>query len=214
MVDKKKRATKIISLLEKKHPDASLALNFTNPLELLVATILAAQCKDKRVNDVTRTLFKKYKKAEDYKRAKISVLEKDVSSISFFRNKAKNIKNCCKVIVEKYDGNVPSEINELTSLPGIGRKTANIVLGNAFGQPAIAVDTHVQRVSVRLGLATSKNPDDIEKELCEVVPREKWIKTCHLFQAHGRMTCTAKDPSCPICVLYDLCEWEYKTRKQ
>jgi endonuclease III len=213
MANKKKVAARIISLLEKKHPDASLALNFSSPLELLVATILAAQCTDKRVNDVTRTLFKKYKKAEDYKRAKINVLEKDVSSISFFRNKAGNIKNCCKVIVEKYDGNVPSEINELTSLPGIGRKTANIVLGNAFGQPAIAVDTHVQRVSIRLGLATSKNPDNIEKELCEVVPREKWTKTCHLFQAHGRMTCTAKNPSCPICVLYDLCEWKDKIRK-
>ncbi len=213
MADKKKVASKIISLLEKKHPNVSLALNFTSPLELLVATILAAQCTDKRVNEVTKTLFKKYKKAEDYKRAKINVLEKDVSSISFYRNKTRNIKNCCKVIVEKYNGSVPSDMDELTSLPGIGRKTANIVLGNAFGQPAIAVDTHVQRVSTRLGLSTSKSPDNIEKELCEVVSREKWTKICHLFQAHGRMTCTAKNPSCPICVVYDLCEWKDKIKK-
>ncbi len=213
MADKKKIAAKTITLLEKKHPDVSLALNFNSPLELLVATVLAAQCTDKRVNDVTRILFKKYKKAEDYKRAKINALEKDVSSISFFRNKATHIKNCCKIIVEKYNGNVPPEIAKLTSLPGIGRKTANIVLGNAFGQPAIAVDTHVQRVSIRLGLATSKNPDNIEKELCEVILRGKWTKTCHLFQAHGRMTCTAKNPSCPNCVLYNLCEWKDKIRK-
>jgi len=200
-------ANKIVSLLEREYPNVSLELNFNNPLQLLVATVLAAQCTDKRVNEVTRILFKKYKKADDYACAKIDVLEKDVSSISFFRNKAKNIKECCKIIVRKYESSVPSDIETLTSLPGIGRKTANIILGNAFGQPAIAVDTHVQRVSNRLGLATSKNTDNIEKELCEIIPKNKWTKTCHLFQAHGRTVCTAKKPACPDCILFDLCRW-------
>lgn len=212
MTAKKTAATKIVRLLEKKFPNVSLALNFSNPLQLLVATILAAQCTDKRVNEITKELFKKYKSAVDFGRVKINVLEKDISSISFYRNKAKNIKECCKVIAEKHNGNVPSEIDELTSLPGIGRKTANIILGNAFGKQVIAVDTHVQRVSTRLGLATSKNPDNVERELCEVIPRDKWTKTCHLFQAHGRLTCTAKNPSCPDCILFDLCEWKYKRK--
>ncbi len=209
----KKVTAKIVSLLEKKHPDSSLALNFSNPLQLLVATILAAQCTDKRVNEVTKELFKKYKKVEDYERVKTNILEKDISSISFFRNKARNIKGCCKVIVEKYNEDVPANLEDLLCLPGIGRKTANIVLSNAFGQPAIAVDTHVLRVSIRLGLTTSENPDRVEKELCEVISRDKWTKTCHLFQTHGRLTCTARNPSCPICVLYDLCGWKDKIRK-
>ncbi|ODS31433.1 MAG: endonuclease III [Candidatus Scalindua rubra] len=213
MTVKKEVAAKIVRLLEKRYPEAFLALNFNNPLQLLVATILAAQCTDKRVNDVTKGLFKKYKKAEDFERVKINALEKDISSISFYRNKARNIKECCKIIVKKYGANVPSNLNELISLPGIGRKTANIILGNAFGKQAIAVDTHVQRVSTRLGLATSKNPDNVEKELCEVVPRDKWTKSCHLFQAHGRMICTAKNPSCPDCILFDLCEWKDKRKK-
>ena len=213
MTVKKAVAAKIIRLLEEEYPDASLALNFSNPLQLLVSTILAAQCTDKRVNDVTKELFKKYKKAEDFKRVKTNVLEKDISSISFYRNKASNIRECCKIIVEKYGNNVPSTVEELTSLPGIGRKTANIVLGNAFDQSAIAVDTHVLRVSTRIGLATSKNPDKVEKELCEVIPRGKWTRICYLFQAHGRATCKAKNPSCPDCILFDICEWKDKRSK-
>ncbi len=213
MAVKKAVTAKIIKRLEKGYPNASLALNFNNPLQLLVSTILAAQCTDKRVNDVTKELFKKYKKAEDFERVKINALEKDISSISFYRNKARNIKECCKIIVKKYESNVPSNLSELISLPGIGQKTANIILGNAFGKQAIAVDTHVQRVSARLGLATSKNPDNVEKELCEVVPRDKWTKSCYLFQAHGRMICTAKSPKCSDCILFDLCEWKDKRKK-
>ncbi len=171
---------------------------------------MAAQCTDKRVNDVTKELFKKYKKGEDFKRVKKNVLERDISSISFYRHKASNIRECCKVIVEKYGNNVPSTVDELTSLAGIGRETANFVLGNAFGQSAIAVDTHVLRVSIRIGLATTKNPDKVEKELCELIPRGKWTRICHLFQAHGCAICTAKNPLCPNCILFDLCQWKNK----
>ncbi len=213
MTVKKAVTAKIIRLLEEKYQDASLALNFSNPLQLLVSTILAAQCTDKRVNDVTKELFKKYKKAEDFERVKTNVLEKGISSFSFYRNKASNIRECCKVIVEKYGNNVHSAVDELTSLPGIGRKTANIVLGNAFDQSTIAVDTHVLRVSTRLGLAVSKNPDKVEKELCEVIPRGKWTRICRLFQAHGRATCKAKNPSCQDCILFDICEWKDKRSK-
>ena len=191
-------------LLGEKYQDASLALNYSNPLQLLVSTILAAQCTGKRVNDVTKELFKRYKKVKYFKLVKTNLLERDINSISFYRNKASNIRECCKVIVEKYGNNVPSVVDELTSLPGIGRKTANIVLGNAFGQSAIAVDTHVLRVSTRLGLAVSKNPGKVEKELCEVIPRGKWTRIYHLFQAHGRVICTAKNPLCPNCILFDL----------
>ncbi|MFQ5963224.1 MAG: endonuclease III [Candidatus Scalinduaceae bacterium] len=213
MIIKKEAVAKIVNLLEKNYPDASLALNFSNSLELLVATILAAQCTDKRVNEITSELFRRYKKIEDYNHVKLNLFEKEISSISFFGNKAKNIKKCCKVIIEKYNGKIPSKVEELTSLPGIGRKTANIIIGNAFNQPAIAVDTHVQRVSTRLGLATSRNPDKIEKELCEVISKVKWTKICHLLQAHGRLICTAKKPKCPKCVLFDLCEWKDKRKK-
>ena len=201
---------RIIRLLEKEYPDATLALAFSNPLQLLIATMLSAQCTDKRTNEVTRDLFEKYKEAEDYKHAESKVLEKDISSISFFRNKAKNIKDCCGIIVDKHNGDVPSSLEELVALPGIGRKTANLVLGNAFGQAAISVDTHVLRVSTRLGLATSNNPDIIERGLCEVIPENKWTKTCHLIQAHGRTICMAKKPSCTDCILLDLCKWEDK----
>lgn len=210
MSSKKPIASKIISLLEKCYPDSSLVLNFSNPLQLLVATILAAQCTDKRVNEVTKGIFKKYKKTEDYGRVKTDELEKDISTISFFRKKAKSINDCCEILVEKHNGSVPPDLRELISLPGVGRKTANIILGNAFGRMAIAVDTHVQRVSTRLGLASSKNPDKIEIELCDVVPENRWTKTCHLFQDHGRKICTAKAPSCLNCILYDLCEWKLK----
>ncbi len=191
MTDKKRLIAGIIRLLEKGYPDASLALDFGNPLQLLIATMLAAQCTDSRVNDVTKRLFRKYKNAEDFKRAKTNELEKDISSINFYRNKARNIRECCKVIAEEYGNNVPSVLDKLTSLPGIGRKTANIVLGNAFGQPAIAVDTHVQRVSTRLGLASAGNTDDIEKELCGVIPREKVDKDLPSFSGtwQGNLHC-------------------------
>lgn len=198
-MDKKEKAKRVLDILEKEFPEATTALLFKTPLELLIATILSAQATDKFVNKVTPALFKKYRNAEDYARAGLDELEKDIGSINFFRNKAKSIKGCCTKIVEEFGGKVPETLDELTSLPGVGRKTANIVLGNAFGKNALAVDTHVKRVAQRLGLTESDDPDEIEADLCRIIPEQRWTKTTHLFILHGRKTCTARNPSCDIC---------------
>ena len=209
-MDKKEKAKRILDILEKEFPDPKTALDFTNPLELLVATILSAQCTDERVNKTTKGLFKKYRSARAYASADPAEFEKDISSINFYRNKTKSILNCSKKIVEEFGGKVPETVEELTTLPGVGRKTANIVLGNAFGKDALAVDTHVKRVSQRLGLATSDNPDEIERELCAIIPKKRWTKTTHLFILHGRKTCKAKNPGCETCPLRDYSVY-YKT---
>jgi endonuclease-3 len=204
--DTKAKAQKIIPLLEKEFADAKIALGHANPLELLVATILSAQCTDERVNIVTKTLFKKYRRVEDYAEADLKELEQDIRSTGFYHNKAKNIKNCCKLLIEKHNGQVPKTMEELLELPGVARKTANIVLQNAFGiVEGIAVDTHVSRVSQRLGLTENKDPEKIERDLMEIVPKEKWARISDLLIFLGRYVCEAKKPKCEECVLSRLC---------
>jgi endonuclease-3 len=205
-LEPKARALKIIELLEKEHPDAKIALNYSNSLELLVATMLSAQCTDERVNKVTETLFKKYMKPEDYANADLKKLEQDIKSTGFYRNKAKNIKNSIKLLVEKYNSKVPRTMEELLELPGVARKTANIVLTNAYGVIAgVAVDTHVRRLAQRLGLTENSNPDKIEKDLMNIVPEDKWMRITDLLIFHGRRVCTAKKPKCAVCVLNKIC---------
>lgn len=194
-----------IRRLEEAHPDAAIALKYSNPLELLVALILAAQCTDERVNEVTRSLFRAYRSARDYAQAAQEKLEAEIRPTGFFRNKAKAIRQCCKELVERFGGEVPSRLEDLLTLPGVGRKTANIILGNAFGQAAIGVDTHVKRLSNRMGFSRQSDPDCIEEDLCAIVPREKWVRFCHLLQSHGRRICTARSPKCPVCPVADLC---------
>ncbi|HZX36294.1 MAG TPA: endonuclease III [Thermodesulfobacteriota bacterium] len=207
----KEKAGKILSILKKEFPSAKIALRHSTPLELLVSTILSAQCTDKRVNKTTPTLFKKFKTANDYASADPKELEDAVKSINFFRNKAKSIRACCKKITEKFNGKIPNTVEGLTSLPGVGRKTANIVLANAFDIPALAVDTHVKRVSQRLGLTKNQDPDKIEQDLCKIILKRFWPNTTTLFILHGRKTCKAKNPLCPECPIKRLCEYYKKT---
>lgn len=202
----KERVLKIIEMLEKAYPDAKIALNYTNSLELLVATMLSAQCTDERVNMVTRVLFNKYTRAEDYAQADLKELEQDIKSTGFYRKKAKNLKKCCQMLVEKYNSQVPKTMDELLELPGVARKTANIVLTNAFGVlEGIAVDTHVRRLAQRLGLTDADEPEKIEKDLMSLVPQDKWARITDLLIFHGRRVCTAKKPDCAACVLNKFC---------
>jgi endonuclease-3 len=204
--DIKTWALKTIRLLEKEHSDAEIALTFKNPLELLISTILSAQCTDKRVNIVTKTLFKKYKTLEDYAKADIKELEQDIRSTGFYHNKARHIKKCCQMLIEKFGSQVPRTMEELLELPGVARKTANIVLSNVFGiVEGIAVDTHVRRLSERLGLTQNKNQDKIEQDLMKIVPKEMWMRFSDLLVFHGRRICMAKKPKCGECVLNKIC---------
>lgn len=213
-LDNKTRVFKIISLLEKEFPDAKIALNHTNPFELLVATILSAQCTDERVNLVTRTLFKKYKTAKDYANAETKGLEQDIKPTGFYRNKAKNIKKTSQILVEKYHSQVPRTMDEILELPGVARKTANIVLQNAYRIiEGIAVDTHVRRVSTRLGLTKNKDPNKIETDLTEIVPHDKWMRITDLLISLGRKTCTAKKPKCELCTLNKICPSAFTFKK-
>ncbi|PYN81904.1 MAG: endonuclease III [Candidatus Rokuibacteriota bacterium] len=209
---KRARARKIVRALKKAYPDAKIALDFETPLELLVATILSAQCTDERVNTVTPALFKKYPSARDYVRAEAAALEQEVRSTGFYRAKTRSIMGMAKALVDDHGGEVPRTREALTSLPGVGLKTANVILGNAFGEPAIAVDTHVFRVSQRLGLARSEDPDEIHDQLVEVLPRREWTLTTHLLQSHGRRCCVARKPLCPECPVLALCPWPGKTK--
>jgi endonuclease-3 len=205
-LDNKTRVLEIIELLEKEHPEAKIALNSTDPLELLVATILSAQCTDRRVNIVTKTLFKKYRKAEDYANADLEELEEDIRPTGFYRNKARNIKKCCQILVEKFNSQVPKTMEEMLELPGVARKTANIVLSNAYGViEGIAVDTHVRRLARRLRLTEHEDPNKIESDLMKIVPKDKWMKFTDLLIFHGRRICVARKPKCGICVLNKLC---------
>jgi len=199
------RAVKVLDILEKEYPDARVTLNFKDPLQLLIATILAAQCTDERVNLVTKDLFKKYRRAADFAAADLRTLEGEIRSTGFYHNKAKSILAGCRMIVDQFNGQVPRTLGELISLPGVGRKTANIILSNAYGQQAIAVDTHVKRVTHRLGWAKPDDPDKIEFELLEVIPRERWTMACHQLVFHGRRVCMAKNPQCPTCPVNHLC---------
>ena len=201
-----KRVLKIIELLEKEYNNPKTALEYSKPLDLLVATILSAQCTDKRVNMVTKTLFKKYQKAEDYAKADLSELEQEIRSTGFYRNKAKNLKKCCQILVEKYQSKVPRTMAEMLELPGVARKTANIVLSNAYGViEGVAVDTHVRRVAKRLGLTEHKDPNKIEKDLMKLVPKKYWMRITDLLIFHGRRICSARNPKCEKCVLNKHC---------
>ena len=205
------RAKKILSILEAAYPDARVTLDFKNPFQLLIATILAAQCTDERVNRVTKGLFKRYRTPKDFAEADPAELEDAIRPTGFYRNKAKSIIGCCRMLVEECGGQVPRTMEELIRLPGVWRKTANIVLGNAFGlSEGIAVDTHVTRVANRLGLVKSEKQDEIEQQLCRVVPNEKWTLITHLLIFHGRTICKAQRPACPRCQIRHLCPWPHK----
>jgi endonuclease III len=208
----KTRVKKIIGLLEKVHADAKLDLNFTNPLELLIALILAAQARDDLVNQITVELFKTNRTAADYANTPLPSLQRQIGKINFYRNKSKSIHNCCKQLVERFGGNVPDNLEDLLSLPGVGRKTANIVLGNAFGKQTIGFDTHVMRLAQRLGLTIQSDPDKIEADLIEIVPEQQRVRFCHLMQYHGRRVCVANKPRCPECTVRDLCPYPHKTK--
>ncbi|MDQ3585870.1 MAG: endonuclease III [Acidobacteriota bacterium] len=205
-IDLKQRTRRIITKLKKAYPDARCSLNHANPLELLIATILSAQCTDERVNIVTADLFRKYRRAEDYLNVEQAELERDIHSTGFFRNKAKAIQGACRMIVEEYGGEVPADIERLLRLPGVARKTANVVLGNAYGiASGVVVDTHVARLAQRLGLAAHEQPEKIERDLLELVPQKDWIVFSHLLIAHGRKVCKARVPLCGECMIEPLC---------
>jgi endonuclease-3 len=208
---KRARARKILSRLAKAYPDARTELHFSTPLDLLVATILSAQCTDERVNAVTAELFKRYRRAEDWAGLPLPVLEREIHSTGFFRAKARSLAGMARGLVERHGGEVPRTLGELVALPGVGRKTANVVLGNAFGIPALAVDTHVFRVSQRLGLARGDDPEEIHDQLCQVLPRPRWTQASHLLILHGRRVCYARKPACPACPVLPLCPWSGKT---
>jgi endonuclease-3 len=206
LADKVLRTGRIIRKLQAAYPQAHCELNYSNPLELLIATILSAQCTDRQVNIVIGPLFKKYRSARDYAEAPAAELEGDIRSIGFYRNKAKNIKAACQVLVEKYGGEVPRTMKELTELGGVGRKTANVVLGNAFGiNEGIVVDTHVARLSQRLGLSAQAAPEKIEADLQPLVPRKDWTLFGHLLIWHGRRRCMARSPDCGNCEIKADC---------
>ena len=203
---KKERTQKILSALKRVYPNAHCELNFSSPLQLLVATILSAQCTDKRVNLVTAELFKKYRTAKDFAAAPLAEIEEAVKSTGFFRNKAKNIQNCCRALVENFSGEVPRTMEELHTLAGVGRKTANVVLGNAFGiNVGLVVDTHVTRLANRLGLAKETDAVKLEQDLMKLVPQEKWALFSHWLIWHGRRRCAARKPDCANCEIQKLC---------
>lgn len=205
-VDKKTHAAEIIVRLRRAYPDAHCALNHTNPFELLIATILSAQCTDARVNIVTSELFRKYRDPADYLKATPRELEKDIHSTGFFRNKAKNIQSACRRIVEVYSGRVPQTMEDLLTLGGVARKTANVVLGNAFGiASGVVVDTHVSRISQLLGLTKNTGAEKIERDLQGLIPKEDWVMFPHWMIYHGRAVCIARRPKCGECVLADIC---------
>ena len=207
----KMRTDKIRRILRKIYPEVKTQLFHDNPFELLVATILSAQCTDKQVNQVTPLLFKQLKTPADFAAAPLKTLENLIRPTGFFHNKAKNIKNCSKALLAKHNGEVPRVLEELVKLPGVGRKTANVVLGAAFGIPGIVVDTHVARISNRLGLTQHKNPEKIEFDLMQIIPKQAWNDFCLQLIFFGRETCIARKPKCPQCPLEKLCPWPHKT---
>lgn len=200
------RVAQIIGLLKKNYPNVKIALNYSTPFELLIATILSAQCTDARVNEVTKALFKKYRKPQDYIKTPQEELEKDIYSTGFYRNKAKNIKKLSEILVNNFNSEVPETMEKLLILPGVARKTANIVLSSAFGKnEGIAVDTHVKRVAARLGLTENTDPDKIEKDLMKIIPEKDWDVFALLLIQHGREICAAKKPKCEVCFLNKIC---------
>ena len=204
--ERQQRLAQILTMLQDTYPDARCALLFSTPLELLIATLLSAQCTDERVNVVTRTLFQKYSTAADYAAADFDELAKDIQSTGFYRQKAQSIQRCCAILLTQYHGKIPVTMEELVRLPGVGRKTANVLLGNALHRPqGIAVDTHVKRLAQRLGLTTAANPDTIEQDLLVLVSRNMWTLFSHLLIFHGRAICKARAPQCDRCPVQQLC---------
>jgi endonuclease-3 len=201
----------VIARLDRAHLDAKLALDFTSPLELLIALILAAQCTDAKVNEVTPALFREFPTAAAFAAVDQDTLERWLKPTGFFRQKSRAVRACCQALVDRFGGEVPRDFGDLLSLPGVGRKTANILRGNAFGLPGIGVDTHVGRLSQRLGFTTNTDPDKIEADLVALVPSANQIRFCHLLQYHGRRICFARKPACPACVLLDICPFPDKT---
>lgn len=204
---KQAKIDSVLAILDQLYPDAHISLDFSNPLELLVATVLSAQCTDVRVNQVTPDLFRRYRTAHDYAAAPREELEEAIRPTGFFRQKAKSLQEICRILVDEFDGQVPADLETLTTLPGIGRKTANVILGNAYGVPGIMVDTHVRRVAGRLGLTEHQDPVKIEYDLMAQVPREHWTKFSHQLIWHGRQVCTAKKPRCQTCPLRPHCDF-------
>ena len=206
------KAREVYAALQEKHPDARCELNYSSPFELLVATVLSAQCTDARVNQVTADLFAKYRRPRDYLAVTAEQLEDDVRTTGFFRQKAKSIRGIMAALLETHGGQVPGTLDELTRLPGVGRKTANVILGNAFGVPGITVDTHVERVSQRLGLSRQKLADKIEQDLMKLFPESDWVQLSHTLIFHGRYICKARKPACEQCPVTSLCAYFAKSR--
>ncbi len=202
---KKERALKIIHLLKQEYPDSTTSLHFSNPLELLIATVLSAQCTDERVNKVTEELFSKYKSAGDYIVVPFDELAEDIRSTGFFNNKAKSIRKCCQKLIDDFGSEVPKTMEELVTLPGVGRKTANVILGNIYGIPGVIVDTHVKRLTQRFGFSEHKDPDKIETDLMKILPRDDWTLYSHMLIDHGRRTCQSRKPKCSECFIRHLC---------
>ena len=205
-IDTKRQAAKVVKQLAKTYPTATCALDFETPLQLLVATILSAQCTDQRVNIVTKELFRKHRTAADYAETPLADLEREIQSTGFFRNKAKAIQGACRILVDRFGGNVPQDLDQLVELPGIGRKRANVVLGTAFHiATGVVVDTHVVRLSRRLGLTAQKNPEKIEQDLMAIIPKKQWIDFSHRMIHHGRRICAARKPNCDGCPMNSFC---------
>ena len=202
-----KRVREIIRILSKEIPDSTVALSFSNPFELLIATILSAQCTDVKVNQVTKGLFKRYPSARDFAGANLAKLEEEIRPTGFYRNKARSIQKCCQELEKRFGGEVPNNLEDLVTLPGVGRKTANVILGNAFGIPGIVVDTHVRRVSQRIGLTKNDDPVKIEFDLMKIIPKEEWTHFSNLLVWHGRKTCVARKPLCQICPIRKWCDY-------
>ena len=203
---KKERVLKLRELLDKAYPNVKCSLNYTTPLEMLIATQMSAQCTDARVNIITETLFKKYRNAEDFANADYDELCEDIKSAGFYRNKAKNIILCCQRLIDVYGGEVPDTMEDLTSLAGTGRKTANLVLGDIFGKPAVVVDTHCKRIAKRIGLTTNDDPTKVEMDLKKIVPPDYQLRMCHQFVALGRAVCTARNPKSAVCPIKEVCK--------
>ncbi|MCX7771515.1 MAG: endonuclease III [Clostridia bacterium] len=210
---KKEKAKAIFDTLELLYPDADCSLDYMDPLQLLIATQLAAQCTDARVNIVTKELFQKYRTVEDYAGASLEELEQDIKPTGFYHNKARNIKECCIKLLKDYNGQIPGTMEELTSLPGVGRKTANVMLSTIFHKPGVIVDTHCTRLSNRLGLTKSENPDIIEQDIMKLLPQKRWAKFSHNLVYHGRAICQARTPKCEVCSILPYCDYGKKKLK-
>lgn len=213
-MDKKSRVIEIIKIFDKLYSDADCTLDYKDPLQLLISTQLAAQCTDARVNIVTKSLYKKYKNVYDFANADLGELEQDIKPTGFYRNKARNIKETCRILIERFDGKVPDNLDDLLTLPGVGRKTANLVLGDVYGIPGIVIDTHAKRLSNRIGLSKNEDPVKIEYDLMKIVPKENWGKFCHQLVYHGRAVCNARKPKCEECAILDYCDYGVKSIKK